>query len=115
EARALPTIPLRELLRLRQIWGIVAAKFMSDAAWYFYLFWLPKYLFDAHHFDIKAAGSVGWIPYAAAGVGCMCGGGLSSWLLGRGRSLNAARKIALGVSAAVMPCVMLVPHVPSVA
>ena len=109
------TIPLGELLRHREIWGVVVAKFLSDAAWYFYLFWLPKYLFDAHHFDIKAAGSIGWIPYAASGVGCLCGGGLSSWLLGRGRSVNAARKTALGLSAAVMPCVMFVPHAPSVA
>ena len=108
------TIPLRELLRHRETWGVMGAKFLSDAAWYFYLFWLPKYLFDAHHFDLKAAGSFGWIPYAAAGVGCLIGGGLSSWLLRRGRSVNAARKIALGLSAAVMPCVMLVPHAPSV-
>jgi sugar phosphate permease len=39
------------------------------------------------------------------------GGGLSSWLLHRGYSVNAARKLALGLSAVVMPCVMLVPHV----
>jgi len=86
-------------------------KFLSDAAWYFYLFWLPKYLLDARGFDIKAVGSVAWIPYAAAGVGCLLGGGLSSWLIHRGRSVNVARKIPLGLAAAVMPCVMLVPHV----
>ena len=69
------------LLRLRQTWGLVAAKFLSDAAWYFYLFWLPKYLYDARGFDIKAVGAFAWIPYAAAGVGCLVGGSLSSWLL----------------------------------
>jgi ACS family hexuronate transporter-like MFS transporter len=79
------------------------------------LFWLPKYLFDARHFDLKAAGSVGWIPYAASGVGSLCGGALSSALLRRGGTVNAARKIALGASAVVMPCVMFVPHVPSIA
>jgi ACS family hexuronate transporter-like MFS transporter len=79
------------------------------------LFWQPKYLFDAHHFDLKQAGSVGWIPYAASGVGCLCGGGLSSWLLGRGYSIDAGRKIALGASAALMPWVMFVPQVSSVA
>ena len=31
------------------------AKFLSDAAWYFYLFWLPKYLYDARNFDVKAS------------------------------------------------------------
>jgi ACS family hexuronate transporter-like MFS transporter len=100
------------LLQVRQTWGLVVAKFMSDAAWYFYLFWLPKYLYDARGFDIKAVGAFAWIPYAAAGVGCLAGGWLSSWLLTRNLSLNRARKIALGLSAVVMPAVVFIPHVP---
>jgi ACS family hexuronate transporter-like MFS transporter len=108
-------IPVRALLRCREIKAVVAAKFLSDAAWYFYLFWLPKYLFDARGFDIKSASAVGWIPYAASGVGCLCGGALSSWLLRRGCSVDRSRKIALGASAALMPWVILVPHLPSVA
>jgi ACS family hexuronate transporter-like MFS transporter len=100
------------LLRLRQTWGLVVSKFLSDAAWYFYLFWLPKYLYDARGFDIKAVGAFAWIPYAAAGVGCLMGGWLSSWLLTRNVPLDRARKIALGLSAAVMPAVWLVPTAP---
>jgi ACS family hexuronate transporter-like MFS transporter len=100
------------LLRIRETWGLVIAKFLSDAAWYFYLFWLPKYLYDARGFDIKAVGKFAWIPYAAAGVGCLLGGGFSSYLVQRHVPLGAARKIALGLSATVMPCVFLVPHVP---
>jgi ACS family hexuronate transporter-like MFS transporter len=105
------TVPIAELFRFRETWGIVGAKFLTDAAWYFYMFWLPKYLLDARGFDIRGVGSVAWIPFAAAAVGCLVGGGLSSWLLHRGYSVNAARKIALGLSAAMMLCVMLVPHV----
>jgi ACS family hexuronate transporter-like MFS transporter len=100
------------LLRVRQTWGLVIAKFLSDAAWYFYLFWLPKYLYDARGFDIKAVGAFAWIPYAAAGAGCLLGGWLSSWLLTRDLPLNRARKIALGASAAMMPAVLFVPAVP---
>jgi ACS family hexuronate transporter-like MFS transporter len=107
-------IPLTAILRHRETCVVVFAKFLSDGAWYFYLFWLPKYLFDAFQFDIKMAGGVGWIPYAASGVGCLCGGGLSSWLLKRGLSVNGSRKLALGVSAVFMPWVMLVPHLSSV-
>ena len=109
-ARETPT-PIRELFRHRETWGIVGAKFLSDAAWYFYMFWLPKYLLDARGFNIKAVGEVAWIPFAAAAVGCLVGGTLSSALLQRGYSVNAARKWALGLSAALMPCVMLVPQV----
>jgi len=107
----LHAVPISALLRFRETWGLMAAKFLTDAAWYFYMFWLPKYLLDARGFDIKAVGSVAWIPFAAAGVGCLVGGSLSSWLLRRGGSIESSRKIALGLSAAVMPCVMLVPHV----
>jgi len=100
------------LLRFPEVWGMVAAKFLSDAAWYFYLFWLPKYLYDARGFDIKAVGSFAWIPYAASGVGCLCGGWFSGWLLQRNFSLDASRKWVLGASASVMPCILLVQHVP---
>ena len=101
------------MLRFRETWGIVTAKFLSDAAWYFYLFWLPKYLYDARGFDIKAVGAFAWIPCAAAGIGCVAGGWLSSRLLVGNVPINHARKIALGLSAAVMPAVLLIPSVPS--
>jgi len=72
------------------------------------------YAFDSFKLDIKTAGSIGWIPYAASGVGCLAGGALSSWLLRRGVSVNMSRKVALGASAALMPWVMLVPQLHSV-
>jgi MFS transporter, ACS family, aldohexuronate transporter len=100
-----------DLLRIRETWGLVTAKFLSDAAWFFYLFWLPKYLYDARGFDIKAVGALAWMPSAAAGIGCLLGGGFSSYLVRREFSLGVARKLALGLSAAVMPFVILVPHV----
>jgi MFS transporter, ACS family, hexuronate transporter len=100
------------LLRVRETWGLVAAKFLSDGAWFFYLFWLPKYLYDARGFDIKAVGTFAWMPSVGAGVGCLLGGGFSSYLLRRKFSLGVSRKLALGLSAAVMPFVVLVPHVP---
>jgi ACS family hexuronate transporter-like MFS transporter len=106
-------IPLRELLAHRETWCIVIAKFLSDAAWFFYMFWLPKFLMETFQINFSAASSVGWIPYAASGVGCLAGGGLSSWLLRRGATVNAARKVALGASAALMPWVMLVPGLDS--
>jgi len=101
-----------QLLRFRETWGVVAAKFLSDAAWYFYLFWLPKYLYDARGFDIKTVGTFAWIPPAAAGLGCLVGGWFSSYLLQRQMPLNRARKVALGASAFMMPFVLFVPSAP---
>ena len=107
-------ITVWQLVARKEVRGIVIAKFLSDAAWFFYLFWLPKYLFEAQHFDLKQAGNLGWIPYAASGVGCIVGGALSSYLMKSGASVNLARKVALGFSAALMPWVMLVPLMPGV-
>jgi MFS transporter, ACS family, hexuronate transporter len=112
QSRSTPAIPWFDLLRVRESWGLISAKFLSDAAWYFYLFWLPKYLYDARGFDVKAVGTFAWIPYAAAGVGCLLGGWFSSYLVRRQFSLNVARKLALGLSAAVMPSILLVPRLP---
>jgi len=101
-----------DVIRLHNVQAFVFAKFMSDSAWYFLLFWLPKYLYDARGFDIRQVSYYAWIPYAASGLGSFLGGWFSSTLLRRGKSLDAARKIALGCCAAAMPVVMLVSLVP---
>jgi ACS family hexuronate transporter-like MFS transporter len=105
-------IPWLRLLGYIQVWGLVFAKFLSDAAWYFYLFWLPKYLYDARGFDTKQVGYYAWIPSAASGIGSLCGGWFSSRLLQTGHSLNVSRKLALGLSAGVMPVAYFVTKAP---
>jgi len=97
-----------EVVKMRNVQTFVFAKFMSDSAWYFLLFWLPKYLYDARGFDIKHVSYYAWIPYAASGIGSFMGGWFSSELLRRGCSLDLSRKLALGLCAAGMPVVMLV-------
>jgi MFS transporter, ACS family, hexuronate transporter len=105
------TIPWLHLLSSCRVLGFVGAKFLSDSAWFFCLFWLPKYLYDARGFDVKQVSYFAWIPYAASGLGSFAGGWFSSRLLRRGHSLNFSRKLPLGLSAALMPAVILVPHV----
>jgi ACS family hexuronate transporter-like MFS transporter len=113
DARVLgATIGWKQILRLRNVQAFVFAKFMSDSAWYFLLFWLPKYLYDARGFDIKQVSYYAWIPYAASGIGSFIGGWASSELLRNGRSLNFSRKFVLGCCAAGMPVVMLVSIAP---
>ena len=109
-AKAAVRFPWTHLFRVRETWGLVTAKFLSDAAWFFYLFWLPKYLYDARGFDIKSVGLFAWVPNAAAGIGCLFGGSFSSYLVRRQFPVGLSRKAALGVSAAVMPFAILVPH-----
>lgn len=107
-----PSAPWLPLLRRRGVWGLVVAKFLSDAAWYFYLFWLPKYLYDVRGFDTKKVGYYAWIPFAAAGFGSMLGGWFSSYLLRRGWPLERARKVAMACSVALMPWAFLITQSP---
>jgi ACS family hexuronate transporter-like MFS transporter len=99
---------LGQIVKMRNVQSFVFAKFMSDSAWYFLLFWLPKYLYDARGFDIRHVSYYAWIPYAASGLGSFIGGWFSSALLRRGCSLDLSRKLVLGLCAAGMPVVMLV-------
>jgi ACS family hexuronate transporter-like MFS transporter len=107
-----PATPWSALLGYREVGGLVVAKFLTDAAWFFYISWLPKYLYDARGFDVKQVGYYAWLPFAASGVGSILGGWLSGALIARGSSVNAARKIALGLSAALMPGIIFVTRLP---
>ena len=100
------------LLILPEVWGMVLGKTCCDAVWFTYVAWLPKYLIDMRGFDNGQIGSIAWIPYAASGIGSVVGGWCSSRLLLGGYSLDFSRKAVLGASAAMMPCMCLVTHVP---
>jgi len=114
EAAAEDSRPSRwiDLLRIKEVWVLVLVKFFTDGAWFFFIFWLPKYLGDARGFQMSALGSYAWIPYAFAGVGSFAGGWLSARLLRQGYSLDASRKIALGVSASMLPMSLFVVGAP---
>lgn len=96
------------LFKDRGVWTVIIVKFFPDSAWYFFIFWLPKYLNDVRGLDIKGIGAYAWIPYAFAGTGSLLGGWLSSFLLKRNFSIDAARKIPLGIAAALLPVSLLI-------
>ncbi len=97
-------LPWRSLLTYRQTWAFVLGKAMTDPIWLFYLFWLPKFL-DAN-WGVKLAGLAGPLIaiYLVADVGSVGGGWLSSALIGRGWTVNRARKTAMAIAAvAIVP------------
>lgn len=90
-----PPVPWPVLLRRRETWGIVLARFFGDPIWWLYVNWLPLYLADARGYDLKQIAAFAWMPFAAAGLGALSGGALSGWLIRRGASVNRARKTAI--------------------
>lgn len=96
------------LFKYRKLWGLLAIKFLPDAGWYFFIFWLPKYLNDVRGLDIQGIGAYAWVPYAMAGAGSFLGGWLSSFLLKKNFSLDLSRKIPLGFAAALLPASLFI-------
>ena len=105
---ATPAIRWIDLFGYRKVWGIMLIKFLPDAGWYFFIFWLPKYLNDVRGLDIKGIGAYGWIPYALAGVGSLTSGWFSSYLIRRNVSVDIARKIPMGIAAALLPASLFI-------
>ena len=97
-------IPWSRLLPHRQTWAFAAGKFLTDPIWWLYLFWVPDFLGRNHGLDLKTMGLPLVVIYLVADVGSIGGGWLSSHLIKRGWSTNAARKTAMLVCAlAVVP------------
>jgi ACS family hexuronate transporter-like MFS transporter len=104
-------IPWLELLPHRQTQAFAIGKFLTDAVWWFYLFWFAKFMNEQFGVDIKTIGLPMITVYLLADVGSVAGGWQSSWLLGRGWSANAARKTAMFTCALCVVPVVAAPLV----
>jgi MFS transporter, ACS family, hexuronate transporter len=93
----------RDLLRHRQVWAIVLARFFTDPVWWLYITWLPLYLYTARGFSLKEIGLFAWVPYVAADAGSLLGGWASGYLISRGWSVDRARKVVIAAAALLMP------------
>ena len=91
------------LLRHREVWGLMLARFVSDGSFYFFVFWLPTYLASERGFSIIEIGMFAWIPFLGADIGSLLGGATSKWLMAAGWSLNRARQTVIWVGALLTP------------
>ena len=98
----------KDAFRQRQAWFFIAGKFFTDPVWYLFLFWLPDFLAKTQGMELFPKGDTGILAtigpaligvYLLADVGSIAGGWLSSHLIGRGWSVNRARKTTLFVAA----------------
>jgi MFS transporter, ACS family, aldohexuronate transporter len=99
-------------LRAPQTWGFALGKFLTDPVWWFYLYWLPPYLFDVRKFDMK---QIGWalpVVYLMADFGSVGGGWLSGYLIRRGWATRRARRRAMAVCAFCMPVAAMAVFAP---
>lgn len=105
-APAQPNAPWFKLLGYRQTWAFAFGKFMTDGVWWFFLFWLPKYMSAQY----QLSGTDMMLPlavlYSMTMVGSIGGGWLPTWFIDRGHSIYQGRMRAM-FTIALFPLVVL--------
>ena len=104
---AAATISVGRLLRIRQVWAVILARFIVDPIWWLFVLWLPEYLNKARGLSVKQIGMFAWAPYLAASAGSLFGGWLAGRLIRGGLDVSRARKTVIGIAACLMPAGLL--------
>lgn len=107
-------VPLMALLRYRAVWAYLLASIFAGPAWGFYQFFLPDFLQKTFHLNLTEMAWWTSAFFLIAAIGGVAGGWLAGWLLGRGWTVNGARKIAMLVCALAVVPVFFAPSAGSV-
>lgn len=102
-------VPWSGVLPCKETWAFAVAKFLTDPIWWFYLFWLPRYLQSTFNLDLTRSRLPLVVVYSVATIGSIGGGYISSALLNRGKTPNVARKVALLICALCVAPVFMAP------
>lgn len=100
------------VLRMKECYALIAARFFTDPVMYFTIFWLPEYLRKERGFDLAMVGKYAWVPFIFGDIGYIFGGWVSGFLIRRGVPWIKARTTVLLLGASLMPVAILAPRVP---
>ncbi|HSN72105.1 MAG TPA: MFS transporter, partial [Steroidobacteraceae bacterium] len=101
--RSARVIPWGDLLRRKEVWGLMLSRFTGDGAFYFFVSFLPLYLSQQRGFDLKAIAFSAALPFVMADLGSLAGGYAGKRLIDRGWSVNASRKAVIWTGALLIP------------
>jgi ACS family hexuronate transporter-like MFS transporter len=109
-AEPVTKIPWLKLLPHKQTWAFTVGKFMTDPIWWFFIFWLPKFLHEKYGLSITQSTLPLIVIFLAADVGSIVGGFISSAMIKRGYSVNAGRKSAMLICALCIVPIFFAAH-----
>ncbi len=113
-----PKVSMGRLLRMKEVWGCILARAMTDPISYFFFFWTPKFLQTERGFSLAEIGKYSWIPFVAGAIGNVASGAVPALLVRWGWSVNRARKSTMFGASLLMPlwCYLIVQvHDPALA
>jgi MFS transporter, ACS family, hexuronate transporter len=105
------TVPWNRVIPRKEAWAFAIGKFLTDPIWWFYLFWLPRYLQSTFGLSLSQNRLPLVLVYAISTVGSIGGGWISSSLLNAGKSPNVSRKTALLICALCVIPVFSAPFI----
>jgi ACS family hexuronate transporter-like MFS transporter len=91
-------IKLKILLKDKSALVFISIRFVLDPIFYFYMFWIPKYLNETHSLSLETIGKILWIPFLALGIAHIIGGWLSDLILRKTKNINLARRLVMGIA-----------------
>jgi ACS family hexuronate transporter-like MFS transporter len=105
------SVPWSHVLPCKETWAFAIGKLLTDPIWWFYLFWIPRYLQSTFHLTLAQNRMPVMLAYGISIIGSVGGGWLSSMLLKRGKSANVARKTTMLICALLILPIFTVPFV----
>lgn len=99
------------VMRMRECYALICARFFTDPVIYFIIFWLPEYLRKERNFDLAMIGKYAWVPFLFGDIGYTFGGWFSGYLMRRGVSMQWSRTALLAAAGCLTPAAFLAPRV----
>lgn len=105
---------IAEILTIREVWVFIIIRFLLDPIFYFYMFWIPKYLNEMRGIALEEIGNLFWIPFLGLGISNILGGYLSDLIYEKTQSLNWSRKLIMGIAALMTASALLIQYLSAV-
>lgn len=105
------SVPWSHVVPRKETWAFAVGKFLTDPVWWFYLFWIPRYLQSTFHLTLEQNRMPVMLAYSISIFGSIGGGWLSSILIKRGKSVNVARKTTMFICILLIVPIFTVPFV----
>jgi ACS family hexuronate transporter-like MFS transporter len=103
----------RIVLGQKNFWALALARFLSEPAWQFFIYWIPLYLATERNMKLKEIAYFAWVPFLAADIGCIFGGLLSPFFIRFGSSVMTARKLSASTCAVFMVFAIFIGRAPT--
>jgi ACS family hexuronate transporter-like MFS transporter len=104
----------RQLLGLKQTWGLMLCRLWVGPVVQFYIYWMPNYFRDVRHLSVANSSYFNSVTFLFGDIGSVGGGLAAGWLMTRGLSVNAARKSTLMTGAGLCLLSFAVPLLNSI-